>query len=95
MTLILLWAALVLLLGVEVLAAALHAGWIAWGTAPVMVLLITAGFMQVLRQSQITRIFAAAGVFWLAILLDLGGIDFFARHDYPTPRFSPSSVSRR
>lgn len=95
MTLLLIWAALVLLLGIEVLAAVLHAGWIGWGTAPIMVLLVTAGFMQVLRQSPLTRIFAAAGVFWLVILLGLGGIDFFARHDYPAPRFSPSSISHR
>ena len=95
MILILIWAALVVLLLVEALAAVFHAGWIAWGTAPVMVLLITAGFMQVLRQSPLTRIFAVAGLFWLLILVGLGGMDFFARHDYPAPRFSPSSVSER
>jgi cytochrome c oxidase subunit 4 len=93
MTLILIWAALVLLLILEVVSALLHAGWVAYGLAPIMVLLVAGGFMHVLRGSQLTRIFAAAGVFWLLILVGLGGIDFFARRDYPAPLLSRSSVS--
>ena len=94
MILALVWAALVLLLGMEVLAAVLHAGWLAYGLAPIMVLLVAGGFMHVLEGSQLTRIFAAAGVFWLAIMLGVGGVDFFARRDYPAPVLSPSSVSQ-
>ena len=93
MTLILIWAALVLLLILEVVSALLHAGWVAYGLAPIMVLLVAGGFMHVLKGSQLTRIFAATGVFWLLILVGLGGIDFFARHDYPAPILSRSSVS--
>jgi caa(3)-type oxidase subunit IV len=93
MTLVLIWAALVLLLILEVVSALLHAGWVAFGLAPIMVLLVAAGFMHVLKGSQLTRIFATTGLFWLLILLGLGGIDFFARHDYPAPLLSQSSVS--
>jgi cytochrome c oxidase subunit IV len=92
--LVLIWAALMLLLGCEVLAAVLHAGWVAFGLAPVMVALVAGGFMHVLRASPLAHIFAAAGLFWLLILVGLGGIDFFARRDYPAPVLSPSSVSR-
>ncbi len=76
MTLLLLWAALVLLLGMEVLAAVLHAGWVAFGLAPIMVALVAAGFMHVLQASPLSRIFATAGLFWLFILLGLGGYRF-------------------
>jgi len=93
MTLLLLWAALVLLLGMEVLAAVLHAGWVAFGLAPIMVALVVAGFMHVLQASPLSRIFATSGLFWLLILLGLGGIDFFARRDYPAPQLTRSSVS--
>lgn len=93
MTLLLLWAALVLLLGMEVVAAVLHAGWIAFGLAPIMVALVAAGFMRVLGASPLARIFATAGLFWLLILIGLGGVDFFARRDYPAPQLSRSSVS--
>lgn len=95
MTLILIWAALVLLLVMEVAAALLHAGWVAYGLAPIMVLLVAGGFMHVLRESQLTRIFAVAGLFWLLILVGLGGVDFFARRDYATPQLTRSSVSER
>lgn len=94
MTLALLWAALVLLLILEVVSALLHAGWVAFGLAPIMVLLVAGGFMSVLQGSQLRRIFAAAGLFWLLVLVGLGGVDFFARHDYPAPVLSRSSVSQ-
>ena len=77
--LILIWAVLVLLLGLEVLAAELHAGWVAFGLAPIMVALVAGGFMSVMRASPLAHIFAAAGLFWLLILVGLGGVDFFAR----------------
>ena len=93
MTLILIWLALVLLLGLEVLVAVLHAGWVAFGLAPIMVALVAGGFMHVMKASSTAHIFAAAGIFWLLILLSLGGIDFFARNDYPAPVTSPSSAS--
>jgi cytochrome c oxidase subunit IV len=92
-TLILIWLTLVLLLGLEVLVAILHAGWVAFGLAPIMVALVAGGFMHVLRASTTAHIFAAAGVFWLLILLSLGGLDFFARNNYPAPVMSPSSIS--
>jgi caa(3)-type oxidase subunit IV len=93
MTLVLIWAALVLLLGMEVIAAVLRAGWVAFGLAPIMVALVAAGFMSVLKASPLARIFAASGVFWLLILLGLGGVDFFARNDVPAPRLTRSGTS--
>lgn len=93
MILLLLWAALVLLLGMEVLAAVLHAGWVAFGLAPIMVALVAVGFMHVLQASALARVFASAGLFWLLILVGYGGIDYFVRHDYPAPALTRSSVS--
>ena len=92
--LVLNWLALVLLLGGEVVAAKLHAGWIAFILGPIMIVLVAIGFMRMLKASPLAHIFAMAGLFWLLILVGLGGIDFFARHDYPAPVLSPSSVSQ-
>lgn len=93
MILIAIWAALVLLLILEVVSALLHAGWVAFGLAPIMVLLVAGGFMHALKASPLAHIFAAAGLFWLLILIGLGGTDFFTRRDYPAPQLSRSSTS--
>jgi hypothetical protein len=79
------WAGLLLLLGIEVAATLLHAGWVAWAAAPVMVMLVSGVFMQVLQASPLARIFGLAGLFWMAVLLGLGSVDFLARQDYPVP----------
>jgi cytochrome c oxidase subunit 4 len=93
MTLVLIWMALVLLLGMEVLSAVLHAGWVAFGLAPIMVAVVTVGYMHVLEASPLARIFATAGMFWLLILVGLGGVDFFARNDVPAPVLTRSGTS--
>ena len=79
------WVALLLLLGVEVLAALLHVGWLGYGLAPVMIALVAFRYMQIGRQSALTRIFALAGLFWLAVLLSLGSIDYIVRRDVEAP----------
>ena len=79
------WVALLLLLGLETLAAVLHAGWLAYGLAPVMIALVAFRFMHIGQQSALTRIFALAGLFWLAILLGLGSIDYVVRRDVQAP----------
>ena len=79
------WILLLLLLGLEVGATLLHAGWLALGVAPVMVGVVAFRFMHVGRQSTLSRIFALAGLFWLAVLLGLGSIDFVVRRDVAAP----------
>jgi hypothetical protein len=48
-----------------------------------MVGIVAMGFMQVGRGPVIVRLFAAAGVLWLVILLALGSLDPLTRIDYP------------
>ena len=79
------WVALLLLLGLEVLAAVLHTGWLAYGLSPVMIALVAFRFMHIGRQSALTRIFALAGLFWLAVLLGLGSVDYVVRRDVEAP----------
>lgn len=80
------WVALLLLIGIQCAAAALlHRPGIAWAAASLMALLVTLRFMRVARASPLSRIFAAAGVFWLLVLLGLGSVDFIARRDTPAP----------
>jgi cytochrome c oxidase subunit 4 len=48
-----------------------------------MVGIVAMVFMQVGRGPLIVRLFAAAGVLWLVILLALGSLDPLTRIDYP------------
>lgn len=79
------WIALLALLAVEVALTWLRVGWAAGFIVPVMLGIVAVVFMRVLRESQLSRVFALAGLFWLAVLIGLGGVDFLTRHDYPTP----------
>ena len=79
------WVTLLLLLGAEILATTLHAGWLAYALAPAMIALVAFRFMHVGRQSALTRIFAVAGLFWLCVLLGLGSVDYLMRRDVPAP----------
>ena len=79
------WLLLTALLALQVLAALAHAGWAAGVLAPLMVMVVAFLFMDVGRASQLSRIFALAGLFWLTILIGLTSVDFLARHDYPAP----------
>lgn len=82
------WAALILLLVVELLAA--HGGRpiIVGALAVCMVLVVAIGFMQLTSAPPLASIFALGGIFWLAILLALGSMDSFTRTDYPVTQQS-------
>ena len=78
------WAALVLLVGVELALVALHAGWVAPVLGVVMAACIALGPMRLLEAPAQAHVFALAGVFWLGIvLLGLGSLDPLTRHDQP------------
>ncbi len=49
---------------------------------------ILTSFMQVGRGPVIVRLFAAAGLLWLLILLGLGSLDPLTRVDYPAVPFT-------
>ncbi len=88
------WAGLVLLLVVEVVAAALHVGWLAWIAAPVMIATVALAFMHAGQASGLSRIFAAAGLFWVVVLLTLGSTDYVARHQSQMSRAGISAGTR-
>lgn len=90
-SLVLPWVALLLLLGAEIGAALLHAGWVATVIAPVMVALVVLFFMRIGDETPLSRIFALSGVFWVLILIGLGGIDFVVRRDVPAPVLTRSA----
>jgi len=52
--------------------------------AVMMVALVVLVFMRIRSGPGIVRVFAAAGVFWLTILLGLGAMDPLTRTNYPT-----------
>jgi cytochrome c oxidase subunit IV len=65
---------------------------IALAIATTKALVVAAIFMELRERRPLTIAFAAAGFFWLAILLWLAATDFLTRPDFP-PR-SPPSMSR-
>jgi cytochrome c oxidase subunit 4 len=81
---ILVYAALLALLSLTATATLLPAGpWstpIALGIATAKVMLISIYFMRLREQSGLIRLFAVAGLFWLAILMGLTLADFFTRN---------------
>ena len=81
----LVWIGLLLLLGLEVLGAASGTGWLAWIAAPVMIALVATVFMHATRASALSRIFAITGLFWVTILLGLGGVDYVFRTEEHAP----------
>ena len=79
------WIGLLLLLGIEVIGAGGGAGWLAWFAGPVMIGLVATVFMQVTRASALSRVFAITGLFWAAVLLGLGSVDYLYRGIAPAP----------
>ena len=57
--------------------------------AVLMVGVVGVVFMEVGRGPEIVRLFAAAGLLWLAILLGLGSLDPMTRTDYPVQSGNP------
>ena len=83
------WLGLVVLLAVELVAALAHAGWIAYLTTPFMVLAVAAVFMHATSASPLSRIFAITGLFWIAILLGIGVVDYAVRNETRATALSP------
>jgi cytochrome c oxidase subunit IV len=77
------WLGLLALLGMTVGSAYLSLGWFNTvanlGIAAVKALLVMIFFMHLRAASTILRIFAAAGFFWLAILIGLSLPDVLTR----------------
>ena len=88
------WLALLLLLLVEIAGALLHAGWIAALAAPVMIALVALAYMRIRAETPLSRIFAAAGLFWLVFMLGLGSLDFAVRRTEPAPQTTSSAEDR-
>jgi cytochrome c oxidase subunit 4 len=81
------WAVLLALLGLTVMLAYQPLGAfntpMALAIAAVKALLVAAVFMELRERRPLIVAFAAAGFFWLAILLWLGGADFVTRPGFP------------
>ncbi len=88
------WLILMVLLACEIATALLHVGTAAAYVAPVMIAIIAVMFMRIGHETPLSRIFAIAGLFWLAILIGLGSLDFLARKDVATPQATGSSQFR-
>jgi len=87
---LLVWFVLALLLGTECLMGQFTAtAWWAPAVGLVMAALVAATYMRLLRTGGLAMIFALAGVFWLAVMMGLGGLDPVTRHDVASPSHSP------
>ena len=81
--LVFVYAALMCLLALSAASTALPPGW--WSTAAglgiagVKAFLIAFFFMRLRSQPGLTRVFAAAGLFWLALLIGLTASDYLSR----------------
>ncbi len=75
-------AALLLLLGGEILVARLHVNVLA---APlvglVMAAIVCMSFMRLAMTGGLPRVFALAALFWLTVLLGMGSLDAITRND--------------
>ncbi len=78
------WLGLVVLVGVELLLASFSA---TRGIVPFvgigMALLVALTFMRLGSSRGLVPVFALAGAFWLCVMLGLGSLDSFTRHDMP------------
>jgi cytochrome c oxidase subunit IV len=77
------WLVLILLLAAELLTTLTHFGVLSLPIGIVMACAVAMFFMHLRRSSPLSRIFVAAGVFWLLVLLGLGTIDPLTRTNYP------------
>lgn len=81
-----LWAALLLLGGIEFGVAFLPLGHVARPLVLIpaisMIGVVAVGFMNIARGPVIGSAFAVAGIFWLLVLLGLGSVDPLTRTDH-------------
>ena len=81
---VLTWLGLIALVGCEFLLSRFAA---TSGVVPFvgigMAVLVALTFMRLGSSRGLMPVFALAGVFWLCIMLGLGSLDSFTRHDIP------------
>ena len=91
--LLLTWALLMVLLAIEFGVAFIPLGRSARPLVLIPAVLMVAAvgilFMQIGRGIAIVRLFVAAGLLWLTILLGLGSLDPLTRTDYPVQGVTP------
>ena len=79
-----LWIVLLGVLGLEFFAARTALGsMIAPLLGVAMALTLSLTFMRLPSATPLAKIFAIAGLFWLCVLMGLGGLDSATRHDIP------------
>lgn len=92
------WAALMLLLGVTTASAFVPLGSfnlvISLGIAVAKALIVLLFFMELRAMGALVRSFAAAGFFWLLIMIVLTGVDYWHRTDARAPIDPAPLVSR-
>jgi len=88
-TYVMVWAALLMLLGLTVAVAYLHLGWAnpaaAVGIAVIQATIIILYFMPVRYSPRLVWVFVGAGFFWLCILFALTFGDYLTRGYLPAP----------
>jgi cytochrome c oxidase subunit 4 len=81
------WAALLALLGTTIFLAYQPLGnvnlFVALFIATLKTLIVAAVFMELRERSGVVIAFAAAGFFWLGIMIWLAGADFVTRPQFP------------
>lgn len=79
---ILVWGLLLVLLAIEVMVARISGGPVAAAFIGIgMALVVAMTFMRLPSAPKTAAIFALAGVFWLCVMLGLGGMDPATRQD--------------
>ena len=88
----LVWLLLLALLAAEFLLARLPG---TRGLVPFigigMAALVALTYMRLGNSQGLTPVFAVAGVFWLCVMLGLGSLDSFTRHDIPVGPWTGNS----
>lgn len=73
---------LLVLLGAELLVASTHANiMVAPAIGFGMAVVVALGFMRLISESALPRVFALAALFWLIVLIGMGSLDSATRHD--------------
>jgi hypothetical protein len=91
---VLVWLVLILMMGIEFAfgyVPALRATVPFIGIA--MAALVALTFMRLASSRGLPPIFAMAAVFWICVMLGLGSMDPFTRHDIPVGNYRPNGAA--
>ena len=92
LSVIFVWLALLVMLAMELFAAATPPGRaFVPGIGLLMAALVALSFMRLGSSSGLPPAFAMAGIFWLCIMLGLGSMDAFTRHEVKVPGWAVGS----